>query len=210
MKHIGVFGGSFDPPHLGHKALVEMALAAECFDEIWVIPAGVPVHRQLTKAISADRRLAWVTAMFGVMPNVVVKAWEVESLEAVPSIVSMRKIVAMDVLPCWLMGMDAWQGLPQWVGYPEHRKLCNVAVFHRVAIRASELNDWQKVSPERLREMDAVGHVCFMDGELPCISATMLREKMRLGENVSAMLDACVAKDIQAAYKNVSDIEENI
>jgi len=210
MKHIGVFGGSFDPPHLGHKALVEMALASECFDEIWVMPAGVPVHRQLTKSISAERRLAWVTAMFDGMEKIIVKDWEVGSLEPVPSIISMRKIAAMHVLPCWLMGMDAWQGLPNWVAYPEHRKLCNVAVFRRLGIDGHKLNDWQSISDERFRNMHTTGHVCFMDGQLPYISATVLRKKMRLGEDVSDMLDACVAKDIQAAYAKVSDIEENV
>jgi len=76
MSKIGIFGGSFDPPHLGHKALVEAALLELELDGVWVLPVGVPVHRELTSYISAKQRLLWVEKMFAGMEGVEVFDWE--------------------------------------------------------------------------------------------------------------------------------------
>ena len=47
IRQIGLFGGSFDPPHMGHVSLVEAGLDVLGLDEVWVIPA-LPVHRKLS------------------------------------------------------------------------------------------------------------------------------------------------------------------
>lgn len=39
--HIGIFGGTFDPPHLGHSAVVSECLRQRIFDEVWYLPAVV-------------------------------------------------------------------------------------------------------------------------------------------------------------------------
>jgi len=41
-RRIGLFGGSFDPPHLAHRALGELALAHLGLDELRWLPAGQP------------------------------------------------------------------------------------------------------------------------------------------------------------------------
>ncbi len=41
MSNIGILGGSFDPPHLGHQALVSAVLQQGLFDEVWYLPAAV-------------------------------------------------------------------------------------------------------------------------------------------------------------------------
>ncbi len=41
MAKIGILGGSFDPPHLGHQALVSAVLQQRLFDEVWYLPAAV-------------------------------------------------------------------------------------------------------------------------------------------------------------------------
>ena len=62
-KRIGLFGGSFDPPHLGHKALVDAALQELNLDEVWVIPVGLPVHRQLSGKATPEQRLFWLNTI---------------------------------------------------------------------------------------------------------------------------------------------------
>ncbi|MSR31636.1 MAG: nicotinate (nicotinamide) nucleotide adenylyltransferase [Gemmataceae bacterium] len=49
---VGVFGGSFDPVHLGHLALAEACREAASLDEVWFIPAHFPPHK-------GTRALAW-------------------------------------------------------------------------------------------------------------------------------------------------------
>ncbi len=53
---IGIFGGSFNPPHNGHLHLAEQLHAALQLDEVWLVPARIPPHKSSTHyAPDADR-----------------------------------------------------------------------------------------------------------------------------------------------------------
>ena len=45
-RRVGVFGGTFDPPHFGHLALAEWARAELGLDRVWFVPAGQPPHKR--------------------------------------------------------------------------------------------------------------------------------------------------------------------
>ena len=55
---IGIFGGTFDPPHFGHLALAEWARAELGLDRVLFVPAGRPPHKTRTTSSSAAHRLA--------------------------------------------------------------------------------------------------------------------------------------------------------
>jgi len=202
MSNIGVFGGSFDPPHLGHKALVEAALLELELDGVWVLPVGVPVHRELTSSISAKQRLLWVEKMFAGMEGVEVFDWEVQSVKPTPSIELMYRLGKdLPNVPVWLMGMDAWLGLPHWIAYPEHAQWCNMAVFSRADEKFKLHTDWQVV--DTLSNMQT-GQVCIAKSNLPDVSASQIRQAILAGNDVSKMLDVSIADDIQTAYMDKS------
>jgi len=198
MTRIAVFGGSFDPPHLGHKALVQAALHELELDEVWVMPVGQAVHRKLTAHISAKQRLAWVEQMFADMQGVRVLDWEVKQSNPTPSIAVMRWLQKqVDGVPVWLMGMDAWQGLPSWLDYPEHQQWCNIAVFPREGEVAEKHAGWMQVKHVSMLQ---AGQVYWAHSLLPNISATQIRQDILTGKDVSTVLDAGIAKEIQTAY----------
>jgi len=205
MKKIGVFGGSFDPPHLGHKALVQAALDALSLDEVWVIPVGQAVHKSLIA--SPQQRLLWAEKLFADMSSVRVWDWEVQRHEEVPSIETMRDVASrMDAVPYWLMGMDAWKDLPSWVSYPEHRGLCNIVVFSRQGEEKVQHRGWLEVS---ILPYVTAGHVCHVEVALPDVSATQIRQDILTGKDASTVLDAHIADEIQSAYKDKSRNGEN-
>ena len=45
MSGIGIFGGAFNPVHLGHLRAAEEVREAEGLDEIWLVPAALPPHK---------------------------------------------------------------------------------------------------------------------------------------------------------------------
>ncbi|MDQ6952002.1 MAG: nicotinate (nicotinamide) nucleotide adenylyltransferase [Mariprofundaceae bacterium] len=198
MKKIAVFGGSFDPPHLGHHALVTYAQHVLALDEVWVIPVGQAVHRSLTASISADQRLHWVQALFEDVLAVKVLDWEVNACCPTPSIESMQRIAnTLDVVPYWLMGMDAWQGMPTWVGYPKHQSLCHVVVVNREGEQACHHQEWRVVaSPSK----PCAGCVSYIQDAPPNISASQIRQAILTGQDVSTVLDAKKSNEICAAY----------
>jgi nicotinate-nucleotide adenylyltransferase len=57
-RRLGVFGGTFDPPHHGHLALAEWARVELSLDAVWFVPAGEPPHKRALGSSPAKHRLA--------------------------------------------------------------------------------------------------------------------------------------------------------
>ena len=53
---IGIFGGTFDPVHLGHLTLAEVCREAAALDEVWFIPAPSPPHKPAKKILGFEQR----------------------------------------------------------------------------------------------------------------------------------------------------------
>lgn len=58
MRRIGIFGGTFDPPHLGHLTIAEWAREALALDRVVFVPAGTPPHKRPVAVTPAVHRLA--------------------------------------------------------------------------------------------------------------------------------------------------------
>lgn len=55
MKRIGILGGTFDPPHLGHLIIADEVREVLNFDEVWFIPSNEPPHKDKARANTMDR-----------------------------------------------------------------------------------------------------------------------------------------------------------
>lgn len=55
MKRIGLFGGTFDPPHIGHYKIAKSVLQSLHLDEIWFIPTYHPPHKDIAETASYHR-----------------------------------------------------------------------------------------------------------------------------------------------------------
>lgn len=55
MKQIGILGGTFDPPHLGHLIIAETVRTVLKLDEIWFMPANEPPHKTKAKSTRKNR-----------------------------------------------------------------------------------------------------------------------------------------------------------
>jgi nicotinate-nucleotide adenylyltransferase len=58
MRRMGVFGGTFDPPHVGHLALAEWAREALRLDRVVFVPAALPPHKRGRRISPAADRVA--------------------------------------------------------------------------------------------------------------------------------------------------------
>ena len=57
---IGIFGGTFNPPHLGHLAAARAAIESLELDKLLVVPAAVPPHKELPQGTPAPEvRISW-------------------------------------------------------------------------------------------------------------------------------------------------------
>jgi len=67
---IAVFGGSFNPPHIGHVEAANAAMAELCADKLIVVPAARPPHKETeTGCPTAEERFLLSMLAFGEIPN---------------------------------------------------------------------------------------------------------------------------------------------
>jgi len=202
-KQLGLFGGSFDPPHLGHVALVQAGLDLG-LDEIWVIPA-LPVHRELSGLADASLRFHWLAQIFADQLRVQVVDWEVRRCRPTPAIETLRQFHQMypDTTPWLMLGADAWNGLPSWREYPAHRDLCNAAVFARRGVASETVcahPGWRQSDQAGIQSVQSPGHWIYAPVELPDISATALRHDAAQGKVLIDSMPEIVRAQIERAY----------
>lgn len=64
-----MFGGTFDPPHRGHRHLLEEAMKLKRFDRVLLIPAFIPPHKDHRPALSFEKRVGVLLDWFGAIPG---------------------------------------------------------------------------------------------------------------------------------------------
>ena len=80
-RRLGIFGGSFDPPHVAHIALAQHAIEQFALDELRIIPTGDAWHKTRTLTAS-PHRLAMTRLAFAHVPQAVVDTREIDRLGA--------------------------------------------------------------------------------------------------------------------------------
>jgi len=196
---IGIFGGSFDPPHCGHQALARAGLMH--LDEVWVIPAQ-PVHRQLSGCADAGTRMHWLETMFSDDARIRVLDWEIRRDRPTPGVETLRDFTLhmQGTLPWLMLGADAWAGLPDWREYPAHLGLCNIAVFARHGVGRVEHRDWKKIGLEQMPSCSTPGHVAYVEAALPDVSASDIRAACLQGLPLQGLVPASILSGVRQQY----------
>jgi nicotinate-nucleotide adenylyltransferase len=132
MRPIGIFGGTFDPIHCGHLRTAFELWQELRLEEVRLLPAGTPPHRDQLYA-SAAMRLQMVRAAIQDQPSFVVDDREVRRTGvsySVDTLTELRQEYPHRSL-CLLLGMDAFLGLPHWHRWRELLTLAHIVVAHR-------------------------------------------------------------------------------
>ena len=74
---IGIYGGSFDPPHYGHKKIAEFVTEKLNLDKLLIVPVGIASHGKNNLTSSADRMKMCETT-FGNIKNVCISSIEID------------------------------------------------------------------------------------------------------------------------------------
>jgi nicotinate-nucleotide adenylyltransferase len=132
QQPIGIFGGSFDPIHVGHLRTAHELLTGLDLAEVRFIPSRLPPHRPPTVAPEALRLRMLEAALEG-LPGFRVDGREL--LRPGPSfmvdtLASLRAELGTRPL-CLLLGLDAFLGLPTWDRWRELPELAHIVVARR-------------------------------------------------------------------------------
>ena len=133
---IGLYGGSFNPVHLGHVGIARRAIADLALDKLIVIPANVsPFKVAGTEARPPEiwERIELVKAAFRDLEKTVVDLREVERGGVSYAIDTVREIAAENpgAERFFVIGEDSVEGLPRWKDIEELKKLCTFKSYPR-------------------------------------------------------------------------------
>ncbi len=134
MARIGIYGGSFNPPHFGHVKAAREMISLLCLDRLLIIPAAIPPHKQLPDGTPpAEDRLELCRLAFSSVPGA-----EVSDIEILRSGVSYTVDTVKELKTQYpddefflLMGTDMLLSFENWYCPAEIAKYVTIAVMHR-------------------------------------------------------------------------------
>ncbi|MCI9158783.1 MAG: nicotinate (nicotinamide) nucleotide adenylyltransferase [Lawsonibacter sp.] len=189
---IGIFGGTFNPPHLGHLAAAQTAIDVLGLDKLLIIPDAIPPHKALPENTPAPEHRLAMAAKLGdalLLPEVT----EVSSIEldrAGKSYTSDTLAALREQYPeaeLWLlMGTDMFLTLHQWHEPERILSLAGICAFGR-----TEQDGESLFAPQREHLMAAFPGAKIVTISLPGlvdVSSTQLRALLAKGEGADELL----------------------
>ncbi|WP_076997154.1 nicotinate (nicotinamide) nucleotide adenylyltransferase [Variovorax sp. KK3] len=186
---VGVFGGAFDPPHDAHVSLVKAALAQLGLARLHILPTGDAWHK--ARGLSAGHhRLEMARLAFEGLPGAVVDDRELRRAGPTYTLDTLRELrgeqpAAELVL---ILGADQASSLPRWHGWQDILAMAVVAVAQRPGAGAFDPLALPGAPPGARFETLAITP---MD-----VSATEIRAKAALGQDLSRLVPPAVARYI--------------
>ena len=179
MARIGIFGGSFNPPHLGHLLALREFQEKLNLDELLVIPAGDPPHKALS-ANSPDAELRFVLTELACVdiPKCCVSDMELRregKSYTADTVLALRGRYPADEL-FLLMGTDMFLSFEKWYSPEVIAKEATLVVAHRAEDDRSALEEQAR----RLRERFGAKVVWLENAFLP-YSSTSVRAMLTFG-----------------------------
>jgi len=181
-KKIGIYGGSFDPVHLGHMCAVLYALAMHKIDEVWVLPCGE--HPEGKTLSPFWHRFKMCKVAFNHLRNVHVIP--IEYYMEKPNYTNLTLRAITEHQPhadmYLIVGHDCFKSVPNWNGGEETMELARMLPVPRSGY-------------------DNNGHL------LPEISSTEIRKRLKGNEDVKRHIDVGVRDYIKlhSLYQEVTD-----
>ena len=203
--NIGVFGGTFDPPHTGHLIVAQDAALALGLDRILFVPAARPPHKRdadvtvpavrsemLHRAIADDARFGMDTL-------------ELDRPGASYTVDTLRELAARDPLVRWtlLIGADQYEEFATWREPDEIRRLAQLAVLTRRGTHGAATGMPGAGAPDPLKGGSAVpaahrignGDVVLQVTRID-ISATEVRRRVAAGLPIRYLVPQAVEEFI--------------
>jgi nicotinate-nucleotide adenylyltransferase len=183
---LGIFGGSFDPPHIGHLLAAHDAMDRLALDRLAVVPAAIqPLKR--ADATSGARRLEMARLTFGDDPRVEVSSVEVDRGGVSFTVDTLEEFARRDpgAERFLLLGADVLASFAQWKEPERVLALARPVILARAGSAVA--------LPQGL---DA-GRLLALETRRVDVSSTEIRERVRAGKSIRGFVTDGVAALIE-------------
>ena len=188
---IGIFGGTFNPIHIGHLRAAEEVRETLELEKIIFVPSSLPPHKELADHVQGERRLEIVRLSILSNPRFEVSSFEVDSKGnsySIRTIEHMRQ--EYGCTPYFILGRDAFNEISTWYEADRLFDLAHFVVVTRPDAGIIPLDQVLKQNAARYREQgrglvnDCGNEIIFLDVTPYAVSSSMIRELYRQGRSI--------------------------
>lgn len=204
-KKIGIFGGTFDPVHIGHLRLALELKQQLGLDEMRLVPCHKPPHRNAPQVSSAQRAEMLRIALQD-CPELLLDERELQRDKpsyTYDTLTELRAELGSDVSLVLCMGEDAFAGLASWYCWQELIHLAHIVVIARAGWHVADSGDVHDLLLKHRRDVKSIdyepaGAIVLQSPRLLPVSATEIREQIHAGTSAQFLVPESVWKYITA------------
>ncbi|WP_139904041.1 nicotinate-nucleotide adenylyltransferase [Clostridium thermarum] len=186
MIRKGIFGGTFDPIHIGHMYIANEALWSLGLDKVIFMPSGIPPHKSLKGITPSELRFDMVSRAIKNYKNFEISDYEIrkngysytyETLEY------LKGLEGNNTELYFITGCDCLFDLDKWRNVDRIMKAAKFVVFNRPGYSKEDIQRQKKSVEEKFN-----CNITFLDLLLLDISSTYIRQCIKEGKDVSFFL----------------------
>jgi len=191
MGHIGILGGTFNPPHMGHLVMAQEALDQLDLDRVVLMPVAQPPHKEAREDPGAAARVELSRLAVAGDDRLAVSTIEVDRGGASYTVDTLR--VLHDLEPehdlIFIVGGDMAQSLPAWREPEAILALARLAVAEREGVRREDI-------ARRLEPLHPGDRLVFFDMPRIDVSSSAIRRRVADGRPIRYLVPDAVAAAI--------------
>lgn len=186
---LGIYGGAFDPVHLGHLLLAEQAREQCQLDEVWFVPTRRPPHKDF-ELTEGWRRVEMLKFALAGHRQFLVKTLELDRSETSWTVDTLSQVQQQnpDASLFFLMGADSLHDLPTWREPERIARMVTIVAVNRGTQPCEEY--LQGLAPS------IVPRVRFVTMPGVALSATSIRERVKHRQSIRFMVPRAVEEYI--------------
>lgn len=189
MTRIGIYGGTFSPPHNGHLRAARAFMEQMWLDILYVIPTAIPPHKEMETPVDAHHRLEMCRLAFGSMEGVYVSDMEIARGGRSYTVDTLRELSGEDRRLFLLCGTDMMLTLDTWRSPEEIFKLSYPVYIRRDNDRTLDQPIVQKIAEYHQKYGKVVRRIVTEPLEL---SSHEVREAIALEKSLKNMVPEAV------------------
>ncbi len=191
---IGIFGGTFSPVHNGHIAAAKSFMEQMWLDILFVIPTGNTPHKEMSDGANSYDRLRMCEAAFAGVDGVIVSDMEIKREGKSYTVDTLRQLYDPENRLFLLCGTDMMLTLDKWKDADEIFKLC-YPVYMR---RENDEVITNLIIKKNAEYKEKYGRIATrIVGDAVVVSSSEIREKIKNGDDISALVPESVARYIK-------------
>ncbi|MBQ6788555.1 MAG: nicotinate (nicotinamide) nucleotide adenylyltransferase [Clostridia bacterium] len=180
-KKVGLYGGTFSPPHQGHVNAAANFVRAMDLDRLIVMPAGIPPHKVVEDPVPNEARLEMCRLAFGEIDAAEVSDFEISKDGLSYTVDTLRYLYPAYGKIYLLCGDDMLLTLDRWRESSEIFRMAHIVCMRRYDTDASKLYEKAAEYGERFS-----ASVTFIDADPLPVSSTDVREMLKRGDGAVA------------------------